>query len=55
MGARIFVEIHCQNRKATIVAKPGTTAYIVKEMSGFVDRDRKKEKLPARSGNISFD
>jgi len=24
-------------------------------MSGFVNRDRKKEKLPQRSGNITFD
>ena len=55
VGARIFIEIHCQNRAAKIVPKPGTTAYIIKEMSGFVNRDRKKEKLPPRSGNITFD
>ena len=55
LGARIFIDIECQNRKATVIPRPGTSAYIVKEMGGFVDRDRKKEKLPARSGNISFD
>lgn len=55
MGARVFIEIHAQNRKSTIVVKPGTSAYIIREMGGFVTRDRKKEKLPNRSGNITFD
>jgi ribosomal protein L11 len=51
----VFIEIHAQNRKATIHAKPGVSAYLIKEMGGFVPRDRKKEKLPMRSGNITFD
>ena len=55
IGARIFLELHIQNRACTVVPKPGTTSYIIKEMGGFVDRDRKKEKLPPRSGNITFD
>ena len=55
MGARIFVEIHAQNRQAKVVFKPGTSTYIIKEMGGFVKRDRKKEKLPNRTGNITFD
>ena len=55
LGIRVFVEIHAQNRNATIHVKPGTSAYIVKEMGGNVARDRKKEKLPARTGNITFD
>ena len=55
LGARIFVEIHAQNRQATIHFKPGTSTYIIKEMGGFVTRDRKKEKLPNRTGNITFD
>lgn len=55
-GGRIFLEIHAQNRAAKIVAKPGTSAYIIKEMGGFGgERDRKKVKLPPRSGNITFD
>ena len=53
-GIRVFVEIHAQNRAATIKVHPGTSAYIVKEMGGAVARDRKKEKLPNRSGNIPF-
>ena len=55
VGARVFIEIHAQNRDCNIVVKPGTSAYIIREMGGFVARDRKKEKLPNRSGNISFD
>ncbi len=55
MGARVFLEIHAQNRKAEIKVKPGTSAYIIREMGGFVVRDRKKEKLPSRTGNITFD
>ena len=55
LGVRVFVEIHAQDRKATIKVFPGTSAYIVKEMGGAVPRDRKKEKLETRSGNISFD
>jgi large subunit ribosomal protein L12e len=54
-GARIFIEIHAQNKQAKIVPKPGVSAYIIKEMTGFTMRDRKKEKLPNRSGNITFD
>ena len=55
LGVRVFVEIHAKDRAATIKVVPGTSAYIVKEMGGAVPRDRKKEKLPSRSGNISFD
>jgi len=56
MGARIFLEIHAQNRAAKIIARPGTSAYIIKEMGGITgERDRKKVKLPPRSGNITFD
>lgn len=51
----MFIEIHAQNRNATIKVRPGTSAYLIKEMGGFIPRDRKKEKLPMRSGNITFD
>ena len=54
-GIRVFVEIHAKDRAATIVVKPGVSALIIKEMGGSVTRDRKKEKLPNRTGNISFD
>ena len=54
-GLRVFVEIHAQNRAATIKVCPGVSALIVKEMGGSVARDRKKEKLPNRSGNIKFE
>ena len=55
LGVRVFVEIHAQDRKATIKVLPGTSAYIVKEMGGAIPRDRKKEKLPSREGDIGFD
>ena len=55
LGCRVFVEIHAKDRAATIKVTPGTSAYIVKEMGGAIPRDRKKEKLPTRSGNITFD
>ena len=55
-GVRIFVELHAQNRACKIVYKIGTSAHIIKEMGGVTgERDRKKVKLPPRSGNISFD
>ena len=53
-GVRVFVEIHAKDRNATIKVTPGTSAYIVKEMGGAIARDRKKEKLPNRTGNIAF-
>ena len=53
-GIRVFVEIHAKDRNATIKVTPGTSAYVIKEMGGAVPRDRKKEKLPNRSGNITF-
>ena len=53
-GCRVFVEIHAKDRAATIKVCPGTSAYIVKEMNGIKQRDRKKEKLPNRSGNLPF-
>lgn len=55
-GARIFIELHAQNRACKVVAKPGTSAYIIKEMGGVGgERDRKKVKLTPRTGNITFD
>ena len=54
-GLRVFVEIHCQDRNANIKVCPGISALIIKEMGGSVARDRKKEKLPNRSGNITFE
>eukprot|EP00178_Gracilaria_changii_P015735 TRINITY_DN44167_c0_g1_i1.p1 TRINITY_DN44167_c0_g1~~TRINITY_DN44167_c0_g1_i1.p1 ORF type:complete len:167 (+),score=30.02 TRINITY_DN44167_c0_g1_i1:11-511(+) len=53
-GVRIGVELHCQNRAAKVVLKPGVSATIIKAMCD-PRRDRKKEKLENRSGNISFD
>lgn len=53
-GLRVFIEIHAKDRAANIVVKPGVSAMIIKEMGQAVGRDRKKEKLPNRSGNISF-
>ena len=53
-GLRVFIEIHAQNRAAQVFVKPGISAMVIKEMGGAVARDRKKEKLPNRNGNIDF-
>jgi large subunit ribosomal protein L12e len=53
-GIRVTAEIHVQNKAFTVKFKPGVTAMIVKEMGDYV-RDRQKQKLTNRSGNISFD
>lgn len=54
-GCRVYVEIIAQNRVAQISVKPGTSAQVIKEMGEMRPRDRKKEKLPNRSGNITMD
>jgi large subunit ribosomal protein L12e len=53
-GIRVTAEIHVQNKAFQVKFKPGVTAMIVKEMGDYV-RDRQKQKLTNRSGNISFD
>jgi large subunit ribosomal protein L12e len=53
-GIRVTCEIHVQNKAFQVKFKPGVTAMIVKEMGDYV-RDRQKQKLTNRSGNISFD
>ena len=54
-GLRVFVEIHAKDRNATIKVTPGISALIIKDMGQAIGRDRKKEKLPNRTGNITFD
>lgn len=54
-GLRVFIEIHAKDRAATIKVIPGISALIIKEMGQAIGRDRKKEKLPNRTGNITFD
>lgn len=54
-GCRVYVEITAQNRVAQIAVKPGTSAQIIREMGEMKARDRKKEKLPNRTGNMTFD
>ena len=54
-GCRVFVEIVAVNRVADIKVRAGTSAHLIKEMGEMKPRDRKKEKLPNRTGNISFD
>jgi large subunit ribosomal protein L12e len=53
-GIRVTSEIHVQNKAFVIKFKPGVTPLIVKAMGDYV-RDRQKQKLVNRSGNISFD
>ena len=54
-GLRVFVEIHAKDRAAIIKVTPGISALIIKDMGQAIGRDRKKEKLPNRTGNIGFD
>ena len=55
MGARVYIEIHAQNRKAEVFIKPGTSAYLLKEV-GIEARDRKKQQMETKKGgNLTFD
>ena len=49
------MEIHAKDRAAIIKVTPGISALIIKDMGQAIGRDRKKEKLPNRTGNIGFD
>ena len=54
-GLRVYVDLQSQNKVAEIKVRPGTSALIIKEMGEMKPRDRKKEKLPNRTGNITFE
>ena len=55
MGARVYIEIHAQNRKAEVYIKPGISAYLLKEV-GLEPRERKKAQMEnSKGGNLTFD
>ena len=52
-GIRVPIHLHCQDRAAKVLIKPTASALIIKDMGNF-QRDRKKQKLVNRSGNVTF-
>merc|ERR1712080_401589 len=52
-GIRVPIVLSCQNREAKVVIKPTSSSLIIKDMGNY-QRDRKKQKLQNRSGNITF-
>merc|ERR1712146_57244 len=52
-GIRVPIHLHCQNREAKVVIKPTASAMLVRDMGNY-QRDRKKQKLVNRSGNVTF-
>ena len=53
-GIRVFVEIIVTGNQFEVVMKPGTSAYLIKEMGGF-ERDKKKPKIENRTGDLPLD
>ena len=53
-GIRVFVEIHVTGNQFEIKVKPGTSAYLIKEMGGY-ERDKKKPKIENRTGDLPLD
>merc|ERR1712151_64707 len=52
-GIRVPIHLHCQNREAKVFVKPTTPSMLIKDMGNY-QRDRKKQKLTNRSGNVTF-
>merc|ERR1712187_78321 len=52
-GIRVPIHLHCQNRGAKVVVKPTTSSMLIKDMGNY-QRDRKKQKLTNRSGNVTW-
>jgi len=52
-GIRVPIELSCQNREAKVQIKPTAAALIIKDMGNY-QRDRKKQKLENRAGNVTF-
>merc|ERR1712039_839417 len=52
-GIRVPIHLHCQNREAKVFVKPTTSSLLIKDMGNY-QRDRKKQKLENRSGNVTF-
>ena len=52
-GIRVPIYLHCQNREAKVFIKPTVSALLIKDMGDY-QRDRKKQKLANRAGNVTF-
>jgi len=52
-GIRVPIHLHCQDRAAKVFIKPTSSAQLIKDMGGY-ERDRKKQKLENRKGNVTF-
>jgi len=52
-GIRVPIVLHCQNREAKVSVKPTASALLIKDMGNY-QRDRKKQKIGNRSGNVTF-
>merc|ERR1739845_164031 len=52
-GIRVPIVLHCQNREAKVAVKPTASALLIKDMGNY-QRDRKKQKIGNRSGNVTF-
>ena len=52
-GIRVIMKISCQDRQAKVEVIPTASSLIIKNMGDY-ERDRKKQKLENRAGNITF-
>ena len=53
-GIRVFVDIVVTGNQFEVFMKPGTAAYLIKEMGGY-EREKKKPKIEDRTGNLPYD
>merc|ERR1712125_283142 len=52
-GIRVPMKLSCQDRAAKVEVLMTASSLIIKDMGNY-QRDRKKQKLENRSGNITF-
>jgi len=52
-GIRVPMRLNCQDRAAKVEVLSTASSLIIKDMGNY-QRDRKKQKLENRSGNITF-
>merc|ERR1712151_1426081 len=52
-GIRVPIHLHCQNRESKVFIKPTASSMVIKD-AGNYQRDRKKQKLQNRTGNVTF-
>merc|ERR1712072_1587323 len=52
-GIRVPMKLSCQDRAAKVEVMTTASSLVIKDMGNY-QRDRKKQKLENRSGNITF-